>query len=146
VRITVPGEWMRRSGVVFLTIAIIMMAGYAIPSLLEEPASTPGQRHASPHEVIERFLKAVDRGELTLFLYTLNRAILIPRRVEYVYELDDPTPTVTVYCELKEAVPVPGQPNLVVQAITAVLGYDGSIVETRAHIFNIEAGQTTNGE
>lgn len=118
-----------------LAIFITLITGYAIARLVENPLPSPPQQHVPPQQVVDRFLKAVDRGELTLFIYTLNRAILIPRRVEYVYDLDKQTPTVSVYCDLKEGVPVPGQPGMEVRAVTSELDYSGQIVETRAHVF-----------
>jgi hypothetical protein len=136
--------------VLAMVAVIILVAGYAVPHLQETPSDSPSHIAApdsrSPKEVVQVFLRAVDRGELTLFHYILNRTILIPRRVEYAYELDHPIPTVTVYSELREAVPVPGQPDMAVRAVTAVLGNDGSIIETRAHIYGREDAQGPGGQ
>jgi hypothetical protein len=129
---------LRRTALALAVIAIVT-ASYAIPRLQDAPSSTPGHMPdpaiRSPKQVVEIFLKAVDRGELILFVYTLNRSLLIPRRVEYDYELDSMVPTVTVYSELKEAIPVPDQPGLEVRDVSAILGRDGSIIETRAHVY-----------
>lgn len=133
-----------RKGALLLTLtaialAVLITVGYAIPRIPEDsgeslaPLSDPAI--FSPKQVVETFLKAVDRGELTLFIYTLNRSILAPRRVEYVYDLDTLQPKVTVYSELKEAIPVPHQLDLVIRAVSAELDRDGHITETRAHVF-----------
>lgn len=123
-------------------IVIVLAAGYAIPSLLDAPSSFHRQQPESPQKIVQDFLRAVDRGELVLFVYTLHRSYLIPRRVEYVYELDSPTPSVTVHCDLKEPLPVPGQPELEVRAISAELDPYGSIVVTRGHVYGRQDTET----
>jgi hypothetical protein len=85
--------------------------------------------------MLETFLKAVDRGELTLFTTTLGRSEIIPRRVEYIFELDSRLPTTTIHADLKQPMDVPGQPTLEIRAISAELNYGGSIIETKAHVY-----------
>lgn len=86
-----------------------------------------------PHQVIDVFLTAVDRGELTAFSEPLRRPLLDPRQVEYLYTLDSHLPTVRVYSILKESVPIPGERGLRATAVTGVLDRDGRIVDSIIH-------------
>lgn len=127
---------MNRYHAILLVISLVIMTvGYATPRS-PEPYLPLKSECASPREAVQIFLIAVNRGELTLFSQTLEKSMIIPLRVEYVYELDDPHPTVTVYSELKRQIDVPGHPDLEVRSVTSILDRDGSIVETQAHIYS----------
>jgi len=92
-----------------------------------------------PREIVQVYLKAVGRGELIVFDQTLDASMLIPVRVEYVYELNNAIPRVKVYAELKQPMPVPGQTDCKVRGVSAVLDDAGSIVEVEIHVW---AGQS----
>ena len=88
-----------------------------------------------PHEVVEIYLQAVDRGELVVFGRKLNKSMLVPVRDEYVYELKTVIPRVKVYSELKLPMPVPGQENCKLGGVSATLDAKGRIIDTQAHIW-----------
>ena len=62
--------------------------------------------------MIDVFFKAMDRGELIVFEQQIDESILIPLRVEYVYELNGSQPTVKIYSEIKKIIPVPDHKTL----------------------------------
>ena len=87
-----------------------------------------------PHEVVEIYFRAVDRGELLVFERKIDKSMLVPVSVEYVYALDNPIPRVKVYSELKEPLPVPGHEGCKIHGVSAILDPGGRIIETAAHI------------
>jgi len=92
-----------------------------------------------PREIVRLYLKAVERGELVVFDQTLDASLLIPVRVEYVYELNNAIPRVKVYAEFKQPMSVPGQTDCQARGVSAVLDDAGSIVEIEIHVW---AGQS----
>ena len=88
----------------------------------------------APDPLVERYLEAVDRGELTLFGLTLARAMIVPARVEYVYDLFSRTTRIKVYSNLKAPLPVPGQPDCQILGVSAVME-DGQITEIESHVW-----------
>lgn len=88
-----------------------------------------------PKEIVEIYLKAVHRGELRVFDRVLDASMLIPSKVEYVYELDSLEPMLRVYSTLKQPMPVPGRQDCRVRAVSSTLDGDGHIVDTEAHVW-----------
>jgi hypothetical protein len=105
--------------------------GYVVDN---KPRSITPKFH-QPQEIIESYLKAVDRGEMVVFNTVLNKSMLVPVSVEYVYELDGSVPGIKVYSKLKQPMPVPGQQGCELRAVSAILDADGHIIETEAHIW-----------
>jgi len=106
-------------------------------------ASVPAPQHLikfdrpeaeAPDPLVERFLEAVDRGELKLFGRTLARSMIVPARVEYVFDLFSRTTRIKVYSNLKTPVPVPGQTECQIQGVSAVME-DGHITEIESHVW-----------
>ncbi len=87
----------------------------------------------NPRQVIDVFLTAVDRGELTVFEKQIIRSMLEPVRVEYIYTLDNHMPTVRVFSALKKPLPFPDIPEVFVVGITGVLDRNGHITDTAVH-------------
>ena len=87
----------------------------------------------NPKQVVEVFLKAVDRGELIVFEKRINRSMLEPERVEYMYTLDNPLPTVRVFSVLKQPIPFPDMPDVLIEGVTGVLDWTGRIAESMVH-------------
>ena len=117
---------------------VMVMAGssYTFANVSEHlPGQLKPEFHA-PHEVIEIYFKAVNRGELIVFDRKLEKSMLIPVRVEYVYELSSVIPLVKVYSKLKEPLSVPGQESCKLLGVSAILNDEGSIIETEAHIWS----------
>ena len=103
--------------------------------VVERPLGRIKSQFHEPHEVIEIYFQAVGRGELVVFDRKLNKSMLIPVSVEYVYELSSATPRVKVYSKLKQPMLVPGQENCKIRGVSAILDADGRIIETEAHIW-----------
>lgn len=87
-----------------------------------------------PDNLVHAFLQAVDRGELRVFGRTLDRSMIIPVRVEYVYELSSRKTRVKVHSNLKEPIAVPDQQDCRVSSVSAVIE-GGSIIEIESHVW-----------
>lgn len=96
--------------------------------------SPPPPHIVQPDIVVERFLQAVDRGELVVFGRVIDRSMILPLQVEYVYALPTRTTRVKVYAGLKEPLPVPGRRGCQVRALGSLLE-DGRITEIESHIW-----------
>lgn len=88
----------------------------------------------APDTLVHRYLEAVDRGELKVFGHTLSRAMIVPVRVEYTYELSDRTTRIRIHSDLKAPLPLPGQPDFRVLEVSAVME-DGQITEIESHVW-----------
>ena len=118
---------------IFLFTALI--AANAGAHVLETPPGYASHTFKTPHQVIAIFLEAVDRGELHFFGKPLSRTDLRPIRVEYVYELDRATPTISIYSEFTGSMSMPGQTDCSVKAISAVMDSKGNIVDSTLHVW-----------
>jgi hypothetical protein len=87
-----------------------------------------------PDNLVHGFLSAVDRGELSIFGHRLERSMIIPVRVEYVYELSSRITRVKIYSNLKTLMAVPGRPDCQVRSVSAVME-GGKIIEIESHIW-----------
>ncbi len=85
-------------------------------------------------DVIGRFLRSVERGELTVFGKTVQTDQLRPVRIEYAFELGSRAQTISVHAELVSEIPLPRDDRMVVRSLEVVMGRDGHIAETRAHV------------
>ena len=127
---------MKRSNL--LLMAVVVVVAYSIFSfaaIYEQPTNIIKQEKHEPLKIIEIFYKAVDRGELIVFEQILDRTVLIPLRVEYVYELDGSKPIVKIYSEIKKPMPIAEHGGILLRGISAILDGDGHIIEIRAHVF-----------
>ena len=108
-----------------------VQASLPLPPPLINP-DTP--RIEDPDTLVDRYLQAVDRGELVIFGQTLVRAMIVPARVEYVYELFSRRTRIKVYSNLKQPLPVPDQPECRILGVGAVME-DGHITEIESHVW-----------
>ena len=120
---------------IFAFAAIAGAGNSSFAHVVEGPLAGMRPEFHEPQAVIEIYFKAVSRGELVVFEQALDKSMLIPVSVEYVYKLDSPIPRVKVYSELKQRMPVPGQQSCKVRGVSAILDTEGHIVETEAHIW-----------
>jgi hypothetical protein len=118
----------------FVTIIVGNTSSYGYVAE-KQPGSIKPQLH-DPHAVVQLYIKAVARGELVVFERVLTRSLIVPISVEYVYELDKAVPRIKVYSKLKQPMPVPGQPDCELRAVSAILDASGHILETEAHIWS----------
>lgn len=98
--------------------------------------STVNQEDHKPHEIIEIFYAALKRGELIVFEQRYDKSMIIPLRVEYIYELNGTVPVVKIYSELKRLTPVPLHEGIKLRGISAILNDDGHIIEIRVHVIS----------
>lgn len=87
-----------------------------------------------PDTLVQQYLDAVDHGELTVFGTRLERTMLVPVRVEYVYDLASRTMLIKVHAHLKTPLPVPGRSDCRILSVSATLE-DGSIAEIESHVW-----------
>jgi len=122
---------------IFLALFLLAAPWGAVHAALNVPAHLIDPERPAfddPDTLVHDYLKAVDRGELVVFGRRLERAMLVPNRVEYVYELSSRTTRVRIHSNLKEALPVPGQPDCMVRSVSAVIE-DGHIIEAESHVW-----------
>jgi hypothetical protein len=87
-----------------------------------------------PDRLVDAFLKAVDRGELTIYGLTLTRERINPTQVEYVYDLLSRKTKLRIHATLKEPLRLPDQPGCRILCISAEME-DGRIVEIESHVW-----------
>ena len=94
----------------------------------------PGKpRIEQPDSIVQRYTEAVERGELSAFGLAIDRSMIVPVRVEYVYDLASRTTRVKVYSTLKTPLQVPKR-ECKIRALGAIME-DGRIVEIESHIW-----------
>ncbi len=121
----------------FIFISVLAVVTYSLltfASISDLSTNTPTSELHQPQKITDVFLRAVDRGELIVFGQTIDRSILIPLRVEYVYELNGSPSTVKIYSELKKILPIQDHEGIRLRGISVILDDAGHIIEIRAHI------------
>lgn len=117
----------------FVVTAVTGTLSYA--HVLKGPHASIRYEFTEPGKVVEIYLKAVDRGELLVFGKKLERRILLPRSVEYIYVIGYRKPRVKVYAVLSRSLPLPGQDGYKIRAVSASLDTRGHITRTEAHVW-----------
>jgi hypothetical protein len=125
---------MRPVFAMLLLVAAAPDAAQAVLPVLQQQSSPDMPRINDPSSLVQRYLQAVDRGELVVFGHVLDRSMIVPVRVEYIYELSSQTTRIRVYSNLTEPLPVPGQTDCRILGVSAVME-DGSITEIESHIW-----------
>ena len=87
-----------------------------------------------PDKLVHAFLGAVDRGELVIFGRRLDRSMIIPIHIEYVYELSSRTTGVKIFSNLKEPMSIPGRPDCQVMSVSVVMN-GGKIIKIESHVW-----------
>ena len=113
---------------------ITLDAGHASVNVHEHLLDPNRPKIDDPDKLVHGFLSAVDRGELSIFGRRLERSMIIPVRVEYVYELSSRTTRVKIYSSLKTPMAVPGRPDCQVRSVSTVME-GGKIIEIESHIW-----------
>jgi hypothetical protein len=128
------GALLKRLFLVPLLLAGVVDTALAVveaPRYLADPAR---KQIEQPDALIQRYLVAVDRGELEVYGQRLKRSMLVPTRIEYVYDLSSRTTAIKIYSTLKEPLPVPGQRTGSIEAVSALMT-DGRIIGIESHIW-----------
>lgn len=126
---------MKAGYVTFLILVLISVGNHSVARIAEEPSCPVEQAFYAPYKIIEVFLRAVNRGELVVFEQTLDESMLVPVRVEYVYELGSTDQRVRVYSELTQPLPVPARESMQFRGVSAILNAEGHIIEVEAHVW-----------
>ena len=111
-----------------VVLIIILFSSFSFAHLNKQPPGVEKSNFIQPRQIVEIFLKAVAKGELVIFDREIDQSMLIPVRVEYVYELDSEIPAIKVYSELKEPMRIPGLEHCSVKGVSAVLDGAGAII------------------
>jgi hypothetical protein len=114
----------------FATALDTTRAAVQVPDHLINPARP---KIEDPDHLVQHFLDAVDRGELIVFGRALNRSMIVPTRVEYVYDLATRKTLAKVFSNLKVPLPVPERDCKVV-AVSVIMA-ESRIVEIESHIW-----------
>lgn len=105
------------------------------------PGGAPVQdtpRFAPPREIVARYMAAVDRGELTVFGRTLDRSMIEPASVEYVFDLETGVSRIRIFSKIQTPIYLPGIEGCKLYGISAVISFDGRILETEVHLHPME--------
>ena len=121
-----------------LLVVIIFMSGsrYTLAHALDKPPSDIKPEFTEPQTIVSIYMKAVNRGELIVFDRKINMSMITPIRVEYVYELNNTTPKVKVYSEIKQPIPVQNLEGCKIKGVSSILDNNGHIIDTAVHISN----------
>lgn len=122
---------------VFAALLLCLTAGDAVLAAVDVPRhliSPDTPRIDDPQNVVQQFLQAVDRGELRVFGHTLDRSMIEPVRVEYVYDLTHRTTRLRVYSNLNRPLPVPGRHDCQIRGVGARME-DGILTEIESHVW-----------
>ena len=106
----------------------------ALTSHEEKSHKETALEYRAPFDVVKVFLAAVDRGEVEVFGHILKRAMLIPLRVEYLYELDTLDVSVKIFATLSHPIAVPQLQGMNIFAVSAILDSQGDVTEVSAHV------------
>lgn len=117
-----------------LLLIVSLMSCSVAAYVPEDPPATVPSLFRDPNDVVRIFLEAVERGELVVFEHQLDRSMIKPTRVEYIYDLNSTIPEVRVYCELKTPVTIPEHKDCELRAVSATVSADGRIIEVKAYI------------
>jgi hypothetical protein len=126
---------MQTLGVALLALLFAVPGGTPAHATPPDPPVIPVRAtFRQPRDIVDDFTRAVDRGELIICRRPLERSAIIPVRVEYVYDLRTLLPTIKVYSRLRQAIPVPDDPDYEIREVSALLS-DGAITETEIHVW-----------
>ena len=120
---------------IFIFIIFMLSGTVAYSSVAPNQIKSNEVEFIQPDKILSQYYQAVDRGELVVFGIHLDRSMLIPVHVNYIYLLNTEIPRVKVYARLKKPMRIPEQGNNTFTAICAYIDMFGVIVETEAHIF-----------
>lgn len=125
---------MRKCIVTVTFLALMLSCPYSLSYKLDKSPATEISKFIQPHTAVEIFLKAVERGELVVFNQEITNSLLVPVRVEYIYELDSLIPKIEIYSKLKKPIEIPDNANFKVHGISAVIDLHGTIIEIKSHV------------
>jgi hypothetical protein len=121
-----------------LSIAVLLFAaGITIATVntssdyMTKPVPQPLNKFS---EMVDIFLLAVDRGELTVFDNVITRNMLDPVQVKYVYTFNEDDPSISIFSLLKQPLKIPGMDDCSAGGVEVLLDTDGTIIDSSVHI------------
>jgi len=119
-------------------IALVASLVLALPVAAHVPepfAPYVQESDLEPRVIVSQFLTAVERDGLSAFGLPIGADRLVPRRVQYVYDLQTSESTREVYADLQPPLPVPGEEACEIRGISVLLDALGRILESAAHVW-----------
>ena len=86
--------------------------------------------------VFRVFLDAVDKGRLIIYNLRIDRSMIRPEHVEYIYTLNDLTPTVLVYSTPTKPLQLPVKPAMRIEGVSTIIDSQGEITDVYVHCGN----------
>ena len=121
--------------ILIIVFSVLMLSGtVAFSPVITNQIGTNAVDFTAPEKIMSQYYLAVDRGELVVFGVQLERSMLIPVHVDYVYPVNGKTARVKVYARLKNPMRIPEQGNNMFTGVCAFIDMFGKITETEAHI------------
>ncbi len=109
----------------------LMPSAYA-EHLLDRKTAEYNQRIES-RLIVNLYHDLVDKGAIQVYEHTLRREDVIPVSVAHNYLLENDELVVHIFSKLRSSIPIPGQPSMVVHAVTVVLNMDGQLQSVIYH-------------
>ena len=113
-------------------LALVLPAAAHIP---EQLAPYVDETDLEPRMIVKQFLAAVERDGLSVFGLVIGTDRLVPRRVQYVYDLETRESVREVYADVRPPLPVPEQDDCEIRGISVLLDAFGAILESSAHVW-----------
>ena len=114
--------------------AIFSISPTTFAYFIEAHEKQTSPRHQDPFKIIEIFFKAVKQGNLIVLGKKIDKSLLVPIQVEYIYKFDGSKPSVKVYSKLKYPLAIPEHKGIRLLGVGAILDNKGNIIEIRAHV------------
>jgi len=122
----------RRGLVATVFLALVLPAAAHVP---EQLAPYVDETDLEPRMIVKQFLAAVERDGLSVFGLVVGTDRLVPRRVQYVYDLETRESVREVYADVRPPMPVPEQDDCEIRGISVLLDAFGAILESSAHVW-----------
>jgi len=119
-------------------IALTALLPLALPVAAHVPeqfAPYVDESDLEPRAIVRQFLTAVEREGLSAFGLPITADQLVPRRVQYVYDLQTRESTREVYADIQPPLRVPGEEACEIRGISVLMDAFGGILESSAHVW-----------
>lgn len=105
-----------------------------VPESVFTDSGPMGPRFLDPLASLDDFMKAVDRGDVTVLKQRLERTMIKPWRVEYSYDASNQAWEVRIHADLPRPLSVPWLENCEADSVIITIDQDGRIVATEVHM------------
>lgn len=119
-------------------LSVIFTLSLGSLAIANAPGYSQDSAHYQPNDILNKFLVSVDRGELFCLEEAVNRGMIEPQHIEFVYQINGSlSPTIKIYSRLIQAREVPNQNKFIITGLSALLSADGSILQSIAHVKSV---------